>query len=197
MNKIDKTLSIYFFVAIPLILILPIWGSLSPLTAEELSLSKGLARQVWDILGINFMLWILTTLYFLVKMFFRQKFRDLIFNKLSRTHQRDEREEQITNNAAKFAMISTTAFMAFMLFISLFKITIAKYDKKLVPEKNGYIKIELDYEFFHRAPEVDKNDEFTIINYSGLPLNNSGILFLGICWMLVSFKYKSYKEYKS
>ena len=197
MNKLDKILSVYFFAAIPFILAIAVLGANSSLSPTELSLSEGLMRHIWDVLGINFMLWILTTIYLLLKMLFKKNFRDFIFIKLSRTNQRDEREEQITNNAAKFAIISTTAFMAFMLFISLFKISIAKYDRKIVPDKHGYIKIELDYDFFQKAPEVEENDEFTIINYSGLPLNNSAILFLGICWMLISFKYKSYKEFKS
>lgn len=191
MNKFDKILGRFVIFSVPLVLTLLVWGWISG-NPDELSRSEGMTRLLWDTLGWNFMIWILCSLYLVIKMVIKKKFRDIILSKIAGVRERDERESLISGEAAKFSFLSTIAMLFLLLFLSIFTITVAKNPYGLDKSgKRGYISIGMNFFPFSKdVPEkkiIDKNLE--ILTYTGIPLSSSMVIVLILLWQLGSYKF--------
>jgi len=200
MNKIDKLSLKYFIFAIPFILFLLIWGATD--SPQELSLlTEGWKHYFWDSLGWVFMIWILVALYLLAKLVFSTEFRISLFSNISSIKERDERESQITGDAAKFSMLSTLALLFLFLFLSLFNIKIGKYPDSLpvADGKRGYVTMGANfYPFEQKQKEIEvKEDGQEIFTYSGVPISNSMLILLLIFWNLGLYHLKVRRSQKN
>ena len=187
MNKIDKLSLKYFIFAIPFILFLLIWGSTD--SPKELArLTTGWKHYLWNGLGWILMLWIVVGLFLLAKLVFSTEMRTKLFSNIPSVKERDERESQITGDAAKFSMLSTLALLFLFLFLSLFNIKIGKYPESMpvADGKRGYITIGTNfYPFEQKYKEIEvKEDGQEIFTYSGVPISQSTLIMILIFWQL-------------
>ncbi len=189
MNKIDKFLIKYVLYALPLNIVVMLWGAIDD--PDKLSLSEGLTRVVWDTLGFIFMFWMLISLYLSLKTVFSNQFRDKLLSKFTRVKERDEREVEISQNAARFSYFSTLAILLLFLFLSIFTVTIGRYpDKEMSKDKNGYVSIGMQFEAYNLdkiSNSSKDNKGMTIVNYSGLPITHSALLLFIILWQVCSY----------
>ena len=172
MSKIDKFFLKYVLYSLPAVISLIIWGSLGD--PAQLSLSTGKTRFLWDTLGWIFMIWVLLSFYLSLKNIFSKNFRNEFLKKLARVKERDEREVQISGNAAKFSFFSTTAILLLFLFMSTFTMSIGRRESSdLKEEKRGYITLGMKF----RPIETKKSQgKDLIVNYQDFPMTKTGII---------------------
>jgi len=195
MSKIDKIIMYFLISMIPFILILLAWGTIDD--PGRLSISEGLTRFFWDFLGWIFMSWILCSLYFVMKMVMKRSFRDPILGKLAGVRERDERESIISGEAAKFSFLSTIAMILFLLFLSIFTVSIGKYPRNLDNHgKKGYISIGVNFYPFAINSVKKKTvvENLKLVSYTGIPLSKPGIIILVLLWMLCSYRLSIYRK---
>ena len=189
MNKIDKILIKFALLALPFIGLLLIWGTISD--PNMVSLSEGNLRTLWDVLGWVLMAWIVVSFYLSIKTVFSSKFRNLFLTKVTHVNERDEREVEISQSAAKFSYFSTLAVLLLLLFLSLFTIEVGKYPKREVQkDKKGYISIGMNFKSLNldETTKRKKDDKGRIIvQYTGLPMTHGGMLLFIILWKLGSY----------
>ena len=189
MNKIDKILIKFALLALPFIGLLLIWGTISD--PNKVSLSEGNLRTLWDILGWVLMAWTVASFYLSIKTVFSSKFRNILLTKVTRVNERDEREVEISQSAAKFSYFSTLAVLLLLLFLSLFTIEVGKYPKREVQkDKKGYISIGMNFKSLNldETTKRKKDDKGRIIvQYTGLPMTHGGMLLFIILWKLGSY----------
>ena len=193
MNKVDKFFLQYVLYALPFVISLIIWGTLGD--PNKLSLSTGNIRVLWDSLGWIFMIWILLSFYLSMRNIFSKSFRDKFLKKLARVKERDEREVQISGNAAKFSFFSTTGILFLFLFMSIFTMSIGKRPSSdLKEEKRGYINIGMNF----NPIEIKKpQGKGIIINYQDFPMTKTGLILFLIFWQMGSYHYLASRELKS
>jgi hypothetical protein len=190
MNKFDKAIVSYITIAIIPVMVLLIWGGAGD--ADKLSLSSGMTRYFWDTLGWIFMIWIVAMLILTLKMVFVKDLRESILAKFARIKERDEREEIISGEAAKFTLLSTLAVMFLLLFFSLFTVKVGKYPEgSLGKDKHGFISIGMNFYPFTKDAHVKetKSNGQEFFNYSGMPLSSSIVMLLMILWQLGSYQF--------
>jgi hypothetical protein len=189
MKQLDRWIIRYVTTALIPVIVLLAWGSISD--PDKLSMSQGATRLFWDTLGWVFMIWIVAMLYLILKMVFRRGFRETVLSKIAHIKARDEREELISGEAAKFSILSTMAIMFLILFFSLFTLTVGKYPEGTRGyDKHGFISVGMNfYPFSKDAPVKEtRKDGQEIFNYNGLPLSSSLIMIIMILWQLGSYQ---------
>ena len=189
MKQLDKLIFRYVTIALIPVIVLLVWGSVSD--PDKLSMSLGATRFFWDTLGWVFMIWIVAMLYLVLKMVFRRGFRETVLSRVALIKARDEREELISGEAAKFSFLSTMAIMVLILFFSLFTITVGKNaEGTRGDDKHGFISVGMNfYPFLKGAPVKEtRNDGQEIFNYSGFPLSSSFVMIFMILWQLGSYQ---------
>ncbi|MBT4790579.1 MAG: hypothetical protein HON90_03330 [Halobacteriovoraceae bacterium] len=199
MNKFDRFFIKYVIYSLPAVIAILIWGSIGE--PDQLALSKGATRFFWDTLGWIFMLWIVISFYLSLRTVISRTFRDAFLSKVTRVKERDEREKEISGNAAKFSFFSTLAVLFLFLFLSLFTVTIGRYPKKEISQdKTGYISLGMKFEPYSveksKTETTDKEGK-VIVNYSDLPLSNAGLLLILILWQIGGYHLVARKELRS
>lgn len=158
---------------------------------EVLSQSTGAQRVLWDALGWNLMLWLLASLFLVLKMVGSRSFRSKVLTIATRIQERDEREIMIAGNAAKFSFLSTLALVLLLLFLSLFTVKIGKQapDSLSSDGKKGYITIGMDFYPFTEKAQASSSTEggLEVFNYRGVPLSNSLLFLIIILWQVGSY----------
>lgn len=192
MNKIDKIIIKYAIFSFPLIVLLMLWSLNS--NSDELANAEGVLGFFWNTLGWIFLAWIVSSLYIICKMVAIRNFRDTILKNVSGIKERDERESSISGEAAKFSFLSTAAFLLFLLFLSLFTITVQKYPKELQkPGHTGSITVGLNIKSFmndHPQKKVT-NEGLLIFTYNGIPISSTMLILLVLLWQIGSYQYLS------
>lgn len=189
MNKVDRILTKYALYALPFVVVLLVWGLVGD--PDKLSLSQGGVRLAWDTLGWVFMLWIVVSFYLTLRTVFSAKFRNLMLSRITRVNERDEREVEISQSAAKFSYFSTLAVLLLFLFLSLFTVEVGRHpDKKVRHDKKGYISIGMAFKGYNLDKvSTEKKDEKgrVIVKYTGLPITHAGMLLFIILWQIGSY----------
>jgi len=195
MSKIDKIAYKYVLYVLPLIGILLVWGFIEDPTA--LSVSVGVKRFFWDILGWFFMAWVALSFYLSVRLVISSENRNSFLKKLVKIKDSDEREEFITGQAAKFSLLSSTAILFMFLFLSLIRVSVNK-DINSIDEKKGSISIGMNITPFQINDRILKKEKsIEMFSYSGMPISNSLLILFLISWQLGSYRLSLRDKFQS
>ena len=177
MNKIDKFLGYFFIFLIPLLGIF--------IFINYLIESKTLN----DVLGLILIVWIIVSLYLFIKMIISSRFRNLTLKRFVKVKEADERESQISGEAAKLSMISTFALMTLLIFLSTLTVSVGKIQGEPLfkSDRRHYITIGFDPMLMNKSVKIENGAE--LFTYSGLPIPISIILLLILCWQLFTYHF--------
>ncbi|MBN1621592.1 MAG: hypothetical protein JW871_03275 [Endomicrobiales bacterium] len=183
MKTFNRVLLRYLIFAFPLVLGLVIWGGFVDLA--DLSLSSGFIHTLWDIGGINLMVWVCSLLYLIAAMTVSENMRNDMLARIAGIKERDERESLIAGTASRSVFLLTTSILILLLFLSLITVKIGKKPADAVApgEKRGYISLGLQFSTTQtqRKDEPSGRDQ-VFFDYKGIPISNSGLLlFLLLC----------------
>jgi hypothetical protein len=194
MKKFNKAALYYVGFASPLVLVLFIWGCFVNL--NDLHFGSGFLQTLWDILGINLMVWIIVLLYLMIAMAVSGTMRADILARLAGIRERDERESRIAGEASKTVFLSTTAIFVLLLFLSLFNVKIGKKPADAVGpgEKRGYISVGLQFSVTGDRPvsaAAAASKDRIYLDYRGIPLSSTGLLLLLLLWQIGLYHYSA------
>lgn len=184
MNKFDRILMKYFIVYIPALVLLIM---LSLFIARDQSTNALiLPDPINTLFGVTLIIWILTSLYLFIKMIISQTFRDQTLKKVLKVKETDEREALISGEAAKISMLSTMAFLLFILFLSTLNIQIHKKPGAQLWEMKKEHSLTIGFDPFMQPPQASPLD-VEVITYTGLPLPTPILLIIVFFWQLGAF----------
>jgi len=187
-NKVDRFCFLYVIFSFPLVLTLLIWGAFDDPSHFN---SSGVKPFLWGSLFWIFLTWIIVSLYLMIKNIVSKSFRDVFLKKLARVKERDEREEQISGEAAKFTFFSSLAVLFFFLFLSIFTMGIGKKLEGVKPgEKPGFISFGVNInplEMKKKQPLEEKQKNSFMVSYQELPLSKMGLILFLIMWQVGSY----------
>ncbi|HAZ13433.1 MAG: hypothetical protein A2X86_14585 [Bdellovibrionales bacterium GWA2_49_15] len=196
MSKFDRLVTKYLLYAIPCLIILFVWGIVKyPEDAGE-GLPQTL-RTLWDTLGWIFILWTTGSLYLSIKMLFSKSLRDGLLKKLARIQDRDEREEIISGNAAKFSFLSTLALLCLFLFLSLCTMRLERRPANDPRPSKNVISLGMQFKLIDTLSykkESQGREGEVIVDYSEFPLTKAALIILLIAWQVGSYHYRARRE---
>ena len=156
MSRIDHFFLRYVTFSSPLVAFLFIWGAIGD--PSKLSESSGLKEFFYEGLFWQFMVWIVVSFYLMVKNIASKTFRKNFLQKLTRVKERDEREEKISGEAAKFTFFSSLAVLFLLLFLSIFTMGVGKKTEGLkAGEKPGFITFGINISPLEKEKKQDLN----------------------------------------
>ncbi|MBI2519922.1 MAG: hypothetical protein HYV97_05885 [Bdellovibrio sp.] len=196
MSKFDRIVVKYIVYAIPFLVILFAWGIMAyPEDAGE-NLSP-IWRHLWDVLGWIFIIWTIGSLYLSIKMLFSKTLRDGLLKKLARIQDRDEREEIISGNAAKFSFLSTLALLCLFLFLSLCTMRLERRPENDPRPSKNVISLGMQFKLIDSdsyKKEGRNNDGKVVVDYSEFPLTKAALILMLIAWQVGSYHYRARRE---
>lgn len=193
MKKLNRFLQKYLIYSMPFVVIVSIWGTLTPekIIYENPSI---IVHAIWEVLSWNIMLWFFTLIIFLFTILFHLPTREQAMRSLARVQERDEREELIVARASRLSFPKVLSLLIFLLFLSVFKLNITKLPKEeAINGKTGTVSIGLGMKLWDE-PNTQKNEKGEIIFQSNdIPLSKSAIILIILAVQLVTFRNSSRK----
>lgn len=135
--------------------------------------------------GVCMFLWIIFSIYLLVKMIYCSSFRENLLTKLFKQKVADEREVFISGDATNKTYFFSASIILTLLFFSVLKISVVnvtKEDRDL--GKRGSISIGFGYSIFSEKALAKSSTEFSL---KELPISKEALLSLMLILQLASY----------
>ncbi|MBU1219039.1 hypothetical protein KKF34_03980 [Myxococcota bacterium] len=197
--KINRLVGLYLIFFSPLVITLLVWSSFisTPSGVPVPHFDSRMASFAWDILGIHFMFWLVSLLYFFIMLVFHGALRDSVIAFAAGLNARDEREELIIGHASRASWLSSMALMIFLLLSSGLMIKVTRFSSDNGPSvakgKRGSVSIGYRFTLFDppvKNKQVTKpTGEKTVFLFTGLPFSKNMILMFLLLWQILSFKF--------
>lgn len=198
MSRLDKLIVKFFIFAAPFVAGFLITATMTNTAQEIAVLHEGWKLYLWNAFGVIFVSWTILGLFFLTKLVISAKLRKGFFSYFSSMRERDEREEQITGEAAKFSMLSTLALLFLFLFLNLFTVTFGKYseDVRERENKHNYITMGMGFSTFNQHSVVKelKKGGLEVFTYTGVPISKSALILILVFWLFSTYHYSVKKQ---
>lgn len=199
MKKIDFTLLRAFLYGLPIVILLAIFFYYY--TGNENSASaNSFLYQLYNLAGFMFGLWMLLSIYLGIRLMISGEFRESVLSKLTLIKERDEREVMLSGKAAKTTMLTTMAILIFFFCLSCFQVSVYNLPpEKAIDGKSKVVTLGLTFSLMEQNPvEYSKEvvQKQSIINYSGLPVSRSAIIFALILWQIIAYNYSIRRSMK-
>ena len=193
MNRAIRLLQNYLVLALPPVLACIIWEAAQP--GIEFPQSAPLAeRWLWEALAWNLMLWFSALPLFLILLIVAPSVREKTLKRLANLKDEDEREENITGRAARFAYISSLSVLILLLFVSVLSLDVTRLPEgETVDGHHGTVAIGLHFDLLDKSQTAPGGD--TLFALNGLPLSKSAIVLVLLFWQLLSFNIAAKREF--
>lgn len=185
--NITRLIQNYLIGALPLVILCGIVGTLYP-SLNTPSLHSFWPRMIWNILGINLMVWFAMVVLFMASLVLIPQLREKTLSRLANIRENDEREAYITGQAARKAYLTTLSLGLFLLFFSLFSLQIIwNSEAKQAGKPSGEVSISFGFHLFSKNEYRQSSGEYAIINTEDIQLSNASILIILLTSHLVTF----------
>lgn len=197
MRFFAKSLQTYLLIGLPFVIACATWQSFTP-EREIAESDSGLTTFIWDVLSWNVVMWFGALVILLATILFSSSIRKEIISRIADIKDRDERDVQITANAAKNSFIASLAFMIVLLFLSVFSLSMSpippaqQYDGK-----TKQVHISMNFRLFDENPGKSDLSNTGGFNSRDFSPSASACLLALITWQLLSFRLSARKESRS
>jgi hypothetical protein len=189
MKKVNEYLLKFLLFAMPLNVILLVWAIVS--NYRHIVDQGKAVLVIWEILAWIFIIWFTVFVFVLIELLLYPDFRSQFFASAARLagiNERDERESQSIDKAARYAYISTLSFMVFILLFYTINVTVGKVPPdKAVNGKTKTLSIGVGFVLTDEKHENKPEDAYKIFSNWDLPVSKWSLVALIIAWHLVSF----------
>ena len=188
MTAFKKSLYAYLGYGFPFVIICGIWQSLTP--QGDIAQNSSLAvRGIWAVLSWNLLMWFCALAIFFLMLILHPGFRSQFISTISNIKDRDEREAQITGDAAKSSYMITLAGMIFLLFLSTFTLSLSPIPAEDRHDgKTQKLSISMRFRLYDQSEgkqELDASEGFRTSDFAP---SASACLMALIAIQLVSFR---------
>lgn len=189
MNKFIQIIHRYLIIGLPFVIGCILWQTIQPEIADKQS--SHFSQILWNVLGINLMLWFAILALLLLLLIIVPQVREKTLRWIANIKERDEREEYITGKAARAAYISTLSLIIFFFAVSVVSLNIERIGSE--SKKHLAVSISID---IGKKPETTSTNNELLFQSRNLSLPTSTILFILLCWQLLVFNFAARKEQK-
>jgi phosphatidylglycerophosphate synthase len=194
MNKMIRIIQTYLLIGFPLVLACMFWQTFSPDIWKSTDVAT-FTKIVWQALGINFMLWFVVLIIFLVMLVAFSRVREKNLRGLANLKERDEREEYITGKASRAAYISTLSLTIAFLFFSLVSFNIYRVPTdQAVNGKRTFASVSIGFSLQDKESQASSSPREILFSSKNFSLSTSSILILLLVWQLGIFNLAARKE---
>jgi hypothetical protein len=189
MKKIDQIILKIFLYGLPVAISLAIFSSCY--TNKTIYEQPSLIQALYNFTGFIFGLWMAFSFYLSLRLVFSKQLRSEILPKLTFFKERDEREAQMSGQAARNSYLITLAILICFLCLSVFSVSIYRVSpENAINGKTGTIGLGFTLNLFPKNVEAGP-DKIAInyFTYSGLPVTNTAIILFLILWQILSYNY--------
>jgi len=163
---------------------------------DVISHANFFTKILWDTLSWNLMLWFAVLIVFLITLVVVPSARENTLRHIANLKERDEREEYITGKAARAAYISTLSLTLFLLFFSMFTLSIYRVPKDELHKRNITVTIHVGANFLETPQPEFKIPGEVIFATKNIMLSSSSMIIILLAWQLLIFNYTARKEQK-
>jgi len=125
------------------------------------------------------------------------RFREIVLSKITRSEERDEREEYISGRASKATFLLSLAIMIVLFFLSGIQFNMYRSSKEeRINGAKGTIGIGYQFEFVEKKTEMKNEKKGTIINYKGIPFSKEAIILFLMLFHVGGYHFFTRKRLK-
>ena len=193
MQKFIRGVQTYLLFAVPLVVLIMIWGTIQP--ESEVVKNSFFVKFLWEALAWHLMFWFSVLILFLISLVVLPKTREHTLLRLANIKDRDEREEFVTGKAAKSAYISGLSLLLLLLFFSMFQLQITRLPaEQAINGKTGILNLGMHFSLID-DPKIETSSSGKVLfETKDIPLSKSGILLILLAGQILAFHLRAKKE---
>ena len=160
-----------------------------------------LSNTLYSVALAQLLIWILTSWFLSISMFFSKSSRETVLKRLSGIKERDEREVQIVGKSMRASYLTTMTILLFLLFLSIFDVHVSIKTLDNVepgqPSKSMGFSAGVGYTIINSWAIITEKEGYDyFFEYHGLPLSPPTLILILLVWQIVSFRIVSRRALK-